>query len=314
MKVKRLKTLGTTAVAELLLLFQGEQRRRPMALLWGTQKLRFEAPHDFAFALSARTSVPLSRWQQFLQSSGVELETELQNIDSLKRRIGHVMAAYDSRRQPCGPAIGQIGSAAFSKDHDWRTIVARLIELPTDCDLFVRVALQKYHLYLEARHSTVRLAMATKAPTTDPDERSKATVMLALSPNMSPFERVDLCRLPQGKAVTLHLAHGNAISLKLAKHPFSLTHGQAWMLVAADGIAYTLHAGLNRVGRGRDNDIALDPDFRNVSRQHLLAQPLSGDVIVLTDLSAHGTYVPPTALASRKSGPKSEPAPCTIDF
>jgi FHA domain len=298
MNFKRLKTRAAKTLEDLLLPVRGEQGRRPLELIWGRQKLRFAAPLDFAFALSARTSVPLSRWQKFLQSSVLELQAEQQNIDSLEQRIGAVIAAYDNHAQPCAPAVGQIGSAVFSKDHDWRIIVAHLLELPLAYDRFVRVALYKYLLYLQARHSTVRLALATKATATTPDDHSKATVLLALSPVADPFERENLHRLPQGQAVTLHLAHGSAIALKLAKHPFSLTHDQAWALVAADGKSYTLHAGLNRVGRSRDNDIALDPDFRNVSRRHLLVQPLSGDVIVLTDLSAHGTYVPPTALAS----------------
>ena len=60
----------------------------------------------------------------------------------------------------------------------------------------------------------------------------------------------------------------------------------------------SLARGINRVGRARDNDVALDADFRNVSRQHLLAQPVADDAIVPTDISAHGTYVSPTALAS----------------
>ncbi len=98
--------------------------------------------------------------------------------------------------------------------------------------------------------------------------------------------------------MTIKLARGASISLKLARHQFSLSHQRGWSLMADNGKCYTLHPGVNSVGRGRDNDVPLDPDFRNVSRKHLLAQPLDGDVIMLTDVSAHGTYVPPTALAS----------------
>ena len=298
MNFKRLRTHAVNALAAFCPPARRQQGRCPIEFIWGAQKLRFQAPLDFAFALSARTSVPPSRWQKFLHHSVAELETEEQNIASLAQRIGDVIAAYDHQRRSCAPAIAQIGGAVFSKDHDWRTIIARLIDLPAGCDGFIRVALDKYLQYLQARHSTVLLALATKAPITSAEAHNQATVMLALSPVIYPVECEDLRRLPCGEAVTLHLAHGRAISLKLAKHPFSLTHDQAWMLVAADGRAFTLRAGLNRVGRGRDNDVALGPDFRNVSRQHLLAQPLAGDNIVLTDISAHGTYVAPTALAS----------------
>ena len=200
--------------------------------------------------------------------------------------------------QPCGPAIAHLGIDIFSKDFDWRSLFARLVQLPSDCDDFIRVALIKYLQYLKARRSSVLLAMATKAPMSIAGGHIQAPQMRTSSAAMYPFEQDELRRLPPGEAVTLHLARGSVISLKLAKHAFSLAHNREWTLIAADGKSYPLHAGINCVGRSRDNDVALDADFRNVSRQHLLAQPLADDAIVLTDISAHGTYVPPTALAS----------------
>lgn len=274
------------------------QGKRPMALAWGTELLRFEVPTDFAFALSARTNVPPSRLQALLQRTRTELEVEGLEIANLERRLGDVVAAYDSDMQPCGPAIAHLGIGIFSQDFDWRLLFARLVELPCDCDDFVRVALIKYLQYLKARRGSVLLAMATKAPMSVAGGHIQAPLMRTSSAAMAAFEPDELRRLPQGKAVTLHLARGSVISLKLAKHAFSLTHDREWTLIAGDGKSYPLHAGINRVGRGRDNDVALDADFRNVSRAHLLAQPVADDAIVLTDISAHGTYVPPTALAS----------------
>ena len=271
---------------------------RSIELAWGTEKLRFEVPADFAFALSARTNVPPSRLQELMQGSCTELELEKLEISNLEQRIGDIVAAYDSVMEPCGPAIVRLGIGVFSKDFDWRVVFARLVELPADRDSFIRVALVKYLQYLQARRSAVQLAMATKAPPAPAAGYAQATLLRSSSSPPYAFERDELRRLPQGEAVTLRLARGSALSLKLAKHVFSLTHNREWTLVAADGKRYTLHAGVNRVGRGRDNDVALDADFRNVSRRHLLAQPLADDAILLTDISAHGTYVPPTALAS----------------
>ena len=298
MNLKIFKIRAMKVLQGLLWRFAPNRGGHPIELAWGTEKLRFDAPADFEFALGARASLPPSRWQELTQRSALELETEEQDLDSLAQRIGDIIEAYDTAGQPCGPAIARIGVAVFSKDYDWRTVFVRLIELPVGCDSFIRTALVKYLQYLQARHDAVRLVMATNTPKIAADEHVRATVMLASSAVMVPFERDELRRLPQGEAVTLRLARGSAISLKLAKHPFSLTHNREWTLVAADGKIYTLHAGVNRVGRGRDNDVALDAEFRNVSRQHLLAQPLADDVIVLTDISVHGTYVPPTALAS----------------
>jgi hypothetical protein len=271
---------------------------RPIELAWGTGSLRFEVPTDFAFALSARTNVPPHRMQELMLGSRAELEIEALKIFNLEQGIGDIINAYDSVMQPCGPAITRLGVDVFSKDFEWRSVFARLVELPADRDSFVRVALIKYLQYLKARRSAVQLAIASKVPTTLADGDTQAMLLRSSSSPLRPFDRDELRRLPQGEAVTLHLASGSAVSLKLAKHAFSLAHNREWTLIADDGKSYTLHAGVNRVGRGWNNDIALGADFRNVSRQHLLAQPLADDAILLTDISAHGTYVPPTALAS----------------
>ena len=271
---------------------------RPIELPWGAESLRFESPADFAFALSARTNVSPSRLHELMQSSNAELEVEEREIVNLVRRIGEVVDGYDSLMQACGPAIARIGLGVFSKDFDWRSVFARLVDLPPDRDSFTRVALIKYLQYLKARRSAVQLVMATKAPRAAAPAHALATQIFSLSSAAYRFEPDEMRRLPQGEAVNVHLARGSALSLKLAMHAFSLAHNREWTLIAADGRSYTLHAGVNRVGRGLNNDVALDADFRNVSRQHLLAQPLEDDVIVLTDISAHGTYVPPTALAS----------------
>ena len=105
-------------------------------------------------------------------------------------------------------------------------------------------------------------------------------------------------RLPQGKTVSFHLEPGQALTLTLARHAFVLAHEADWELVADDGQRYTLHDGVNTVGRSRDNSVRLSPSLRNVSRKHLLAHPLGDDEIALTDVSSSGTYVRPVALAS----------------
>ncbi len=303
---KDIKTLTAQTLKRLLPRFAFDRRQQPIELLWGRDTLRFEDLTDFEFALGARTGVVPARLHELMQRPSAELEAELQGILNLEQRIGGIVAANNSSRLPCGPAVAHLGVSVFSKDYEWRALFAGLIELPAHSDGFLRAALVKYQQYLRDRLRAVRLVMEMKShlPGVDgilgdvKDEYLKATMMFGVDDKLRPFSREELRRLPQGEAVTLRLARGSAISLKLARHEFSLSHNREWTLVADNGKTYTLHAGVNCVGRGRDNDVSLDPDFRNVSRKHLLAQPLDDDVIVLTDISSHGTYVPPTALAS----------------
>jgi hypothetical protein len=38
--------------------------------------------------------------------------------------------------------------------------------------------------------------------------------------------------------------------------------------------------------------VVLDPVYRGVSRKHLIIEPVSETVALVTDISSHGTYVP----------------------
>lgn len=302
MRFKALKHYAIQAFRRLLpgVVAIGAESR--VELSWGQDKLLFENLSDFEFALGARTGVLPSRLHELMHRSAAELDAELQGIRNLDQRLGEILEASEKLQVPCGPAVAQLGVSVFSKDFDWRSLFTRLVELPLAADRHVRSAIAQYRQYLAARLATVRMVADLKTVAGDLDEavegHAKATVMFTNDGAMLPFNRDELRRLPQGEAVTLKLAPGSAISLKLARHQFSLAHNRGWTLVADNGKTYTLHAGVNCVGRGRDNDVSLDADFRNVSRKHLLAQPLDDDVIMLTDISSHGTYVPPTALAS----------------
>lgn len=301
MRFRDFKAAVTKAVAGLAARLSLRSAGTRIEFPWGANRLRFTHLSDFEFALGARTGVLPARLHELMRRSAPKLEAEVLGIRNLDQRIAEILRANDEQAAPCAPAVTQLGVSVFSKDFDWRALFAHLVELPTLDDGYVRAALRKYQQYLNARLSTVRMVLDLQARVPDAEaweNEAKATLMFTADGEMREFSRDELRRLPQGEAVTLRLAPGSAISLKLARHEFSLTHNREWALVADNGKTYTLHAGVNCVGRGRDNDVSIDADFRNVSRKHLLAQPLADDVIQLTDISSHGTYVPPTALAS----------------
>ena len=79
MNFKDLKIGATKVLQGLLPRFAPDRGRRPIELDWGREKLRFETPADFEFALSARTSVPPRRLQELMQRSGAELEAKTQD-------------------------------------------------------------------------------------------------------------------------------------------------------------------------------------------------------------------------------------------
>ena len=278
---------------------------RTLALAIGDVPLHFSSVADFAFSLKARTGVLPLRLYELQTRLRSELESELVTLSALAKRLRAIAADYDHHQTSCADAVARMGTQIFSKDYDWRVIMGQIAATGSGRDLFMRAGLAGYLHYLDGRQEVLRALSESRIAAATGSKRTRehafapdqATIAMSLGQRAIVIAEADLQRLPQGEAVTVRLARGATIALKLARHEFALTHNQHWSLVADNGKRYVLRDGLNSVGRGRDNDVALDADFRNVSRRHLLAQPLGSDTIALTDVSSYGTYVSYKALA-----------------
>jgi hypothetical protein len=263
--------------------------------------LRFDGVRDFGFAIGSRTAVPAARVGVLLTRPAGELPAEEENLHQLELRLQGVAEDFDARGLSCVDTLRGIGTQVFSKDHEWRAIFGALIQAGTAFDRYARIAVARYLDYLAARRQILRALLVVARPATRARPAAGADHATAAFPTgvLDALERDPaLHRLPQGESVVLRVASGRTLSIKLARYDFALEHGRQWALVADDGRRYLLRDGVNSVGRSRDNDVALDAVFRNVSRKHLLAQPLETDAIVLTDLSSSGTFIPPAAIAS----------------
>ena len=63
-------------------------------------------------------------------------------------------------------------------------------------------------------------------------------------------------------------------------------------LADPDGNELPLGEGRNVVGRHAGNEVVVDARFREVSRRHVVIAPLGTQLALVTDLSAHGSFVP----------------------
>ena len=106
-----------------------------------------------------------------------------------------------------------------------------------------------------------------------------------------------LQQLPQGETIRLHALRGHAVDIRIGKYPFKLMNSDGWVLCDPHGRHYPLADGQNLIGLGSESDVALSEEFRNVSRRHMIAEPLDDHVIFLTDISSHGTFAPPLHIA-----------------
>ncbi|MDX1514322.1 MAG: FHA domain-containing protein, partial [Gammaproteobacteria bacterium] len=82
------------------------------------------------------------------------------------------------------------------------------------------------------------------------------------------------------------------ITLRLSAHSFKLVAGKHFYLVDEQGASYLVRPGKNLIGRQAGCDVVIDPVHRGVSRKHLIIEPVSETVALITDISSHGTYLP----------------------
>jgi hypothetical protein len=267
----------------------------------------FHSPLDFEFALSGRKFLPVNKLLEWLDQPPAMLYKEAINLKSVEGRFLEIVKACLANPAAAGTLLKELEPEQFSTDFHWREIITTLREGGPERDAYRRIALAKYLQYLSARHELMQDVFEFKSNLTEEPPESRAAkrtadndgktaifnvVPLAEPSRLyNPFER-----LPHGQSVLLRLEAGKPVDLLLAKHHFKLFAGKTYRLVDEQGNFYLLHAGKNVLGRQSGNDVALNNDFRTISRQHVIIEPISDNVARVTDVSAHGTFLPPQYL------------------
>lgn len=281
-----------------------QRPRKALRITLGGRRLHFKSPDDFSFAIECRTSVPAVRFSELMERSPEYLWRESDRVKSVEKTLVSILEDALCDTRACGPAMRDLSLQIFSNDHQWRLIVETLNELNDDYETYKRLALIKYMQYLGERQALLRLVYAIKntgaahehavparrddgTPTTETILFDVAQAVIGTPATQS------LRRLPQGEAVRLHTLPGHPVAIRLGKHTFELRNESGWVLCDPQGHQFALPDRQITIGRSSDNDIILGSEFRNVSRRHLIIEPLDDQVVVLTDISSHGTFTPP---------------------
>ncbi len=285
---------------------------RPAASLRLTLEGRdycFHSPLDFEFALAGRKYLPVNKLLEWMRQPPAMLYKEVINLKSVEGRFLEVVKACLAHPAAAGTLLRELEPEQFSTDYHWREIITTLREGGPERDAYRRIALAKYLQYLSARHELMQdlFEFKTNLPVEEESRKSRAagradidagaTAVYEAPPApeparlYNPFER-----LPHGQAVLLRLDAGKPVDLLLARHHFKLFAGKTYRLVDEQGNLYLLHPGKNVLGREHGSDVTLSNDFRSISRRHVIIEPISDNVARLTDLSAHGTFLPPQFL------------------
>ena len=266
--------------------------------------MHFRSLDDFSFSIESRTSVPSARADQLLGRTPEELRQEARSIKSVEKNLVDILEDALIDTTACGPAIRDLVLQVFSSDHDWRPLMAELNELGDNFDGYKRLALIKYMQYLGGRQEVLRIihSMKNVGPAHTREQiverigeecDASETAFFDTSPRAEgdPMEN-RLERLPRGEIVRAHVLPGHALEMRFSSHAFRFVNDNGWTLLGPHGLRFDLSEGRTTIGRGSDNNVSLGKEFRNISRRHLVAEPVDDHVILLTDISSHGTFAP----------------------
>ncbi len=284
---------------------EASQGKEQLDTVLGSSLNAFEAN------LSQRTKVPPERIVEFLSCSNAELEQQARVIEEVERRFTTLLDRCEKQPDNLGPFMRALDPKAFSRDHDWRSLVQALSRQGAGYEIHKRVALSKYLEYLSFRKELLnficsrrkqpgqvgKLAGDMGKALGGPDERAAASLKQTDAFGMTrvaamPMASDKYARLPEKETVRLKLRKGESLLVFLASHRFELkVREEELELVEERGVSHHLPSSRSSIGRHIDNDVMLDSRYQEISRFHLIIERQEPATLRLTDISSFGTFV-----------------------
>lgn len=270
----------------------------------------FQSPQDFEFALSGRTSLPAPKIAALSRLSDDELLREAEAIRAVEQRFAEALSGTLEDITSVGPFLRTMEPSIISQDNNWRSIISALNRVDRMPETYKKIALVKYMQYLTSRQEVVKSLYTNrqsgKADEARPENasavyrptarfRETMLINLNVSPELERHE-TSFSRLPKGETVEVDLEGDHPIDLLLAKHQCRILLRDRLLFVDQGGNNSELRVGRNVVGRDATSDVIMDASLRDVSRKHLIVESNGVGQIKLTDISSHGTSLPPKYL------------------
>ncbi|MCZ6894714.1 MAG: FHA domain-containing protein [Gammaproteobacteria bacterium] len=281
----------------------------------GTE-ISFNTLAEFEFALGGRTNVPASKMTDLILLSPGALKHEAKSIKSVEKRFVDILSRSIEQPGEIGKLVRDVDIQVFSNDYEWRNIFKALNQRDEEYDELRRVAVVKYMQYLRSRQDVIKQTYKVKlkeskkgaeedsgdsnevgestSPMEDTKDFLKETNIFDSISIETPLDlsEASFTRLPKGEAIHIKPYEGVDFDMKLSKHHFIFRNGESMEIVDEHGEAHQLNAGKNIVGRDSVCNVVVDNSLRDVSRMHLIIEPLDDGMIRFTDLSSHGTFLP----------------------
>jgi len=270
----------------------------------------FQSPQDFEFALNGRTCLPAPKIAALSRLDDNELLREAEAIRAVEQRFSQALSGTLEDITSVGPFLKAMEPTILSQDNNWRSIIMALNDVDRVPETYKKIALVKYMQYLTSRQEVVKSLYANRQSRSTaedrpvngsavyrPTARFRDTMLINLN-DISDMERdeISFSRLPKGETVEIALQRDHAVDLLLAKHQCRILLQDRLLFVNQEGHDSELRVGRNIVGRDATSDVIMDAALRDVSRKHLIVENDGVGQVKLTDISSHGTSLPPRFL------------------
>lgn len=282
----------------------------PLELEIDAETCLFASPREFEFALAGRTSLPTGKIAALSRLSDDELLREAEAIRVVLQRFEDALCGALENVTTASHVLETMEPSIVSHDNGWRSIFAALNDIEDAPETYKRIALDKYIQYLNSRQEVVKTLYGNRHKSDDDSARAgsaasvyraparlRETMLMAFdSIRADEHHETSFSRLPKGETVEVELEEHRAIELLLAKHQCRILLEDKLLFIDESGQNSELHAGRNVVGRDASSDIVMNAKLRDVSRKHLIVESDGAGQIKLTDISSHGTSLPPEFL------------------
>jgi hypothetical protein len=270
----------------------------------------FQSPQDFEFALNGRTGLPAAKIAALSRLDDDELLREAEATRAVEKRFAQTLSGALDDVVGVGAFLEAMGSSTISQDNNWRSIITALNGVDQISETYKKIALVKYMQYLASRQEVVKSLYANRQPRKvgngrpangsvvhRPTARFRETILLSLNDHsdMGRHE-TSFSRLPKGETVEVDLEEDYTVDLLIAMHPCRILLRDRLLFVDQRGHDSELRVGRNVIGRDATSDVIMDASLRDVSRKHLIVECDGVRQIKLTDISSHGTSLPPKYL------------------
>ncbi len=281
-----------------------------LTLKIGDHSYSFATPAEFEFALTGRTCVPSAKITALVDVRDDDLLSEATAIKKAERRLADALSGVLEDSSRINDVLKEVDLALISNDNDWRTIISVLMAVPSSYEHYKKIALVKYMQYLVSRQEIVKGLHQHRQIHKDPkinqdegavegDSNLKETAMFEFASfKTASGEETEYKRMPKGETLEVSLEPDEIFTFFIARHECAIVMRDRLLFVDTAGRETSLRKGKNIVGRDVGSDIVMEGKLRDVSRRHLVIESEGTDIMRVTDISSHGTWVHPRYLES----------------